>query len=91
MGDNPPEKTDMCSTAVGLNTLPQSRRFLSAYRKTVRGAGLQMGCRPSKDGNKAMSMYTRSETDSDYIRQATLTGNEQSLQKSKLLQKSSFT
>ena len=39
-GDNPPEKTDMCSTAVGLNTLPQSRRFLSAYRKTVRGAGL---------------------------------------------------
>ena len=72
MGDNPPEKTDMCSTAVGLNTLPQSRRFLSAYRKTVRGAGLQMGCRPSKDGNKAMSMYTRSETDSDYIRQAKL-------------------
>ena len=74
MGDNLPEKTDMCSTAVGLNTLPQSRRFLSAYRKTVRGAGLQMGCRPSKDGNKAMSMYTRSETDSDYIRQANQDG-----------------
>ena len=34
------------------------------------GAGLQMGCRPSKDGNEAMSMYTLSETDSDYIRQA---------------------
>ena len=70
MGDNPPEKTDMCSTAVGLNTLPQSLRFLSAYRKTVQGAGLQMGCRPSKDGNDAMSMYALSETDSDYIRQA---------------------
>ena len=31
---------------------------------------MKMGCRPSKDGNKAMSMYTLSETDSDYTRQA---------------------
>ena len=72
MGDNPPEKTDMCSTAVGLNTLPQSLRFLSAYRKTVQGAGLQMCRNTSKGGNDAMSIYTRSETDSDYIRQAKL-------------------
>jgi len=36
----------------------------------VQGAGLQMGYRPSKAGNDAMSMYTLSETDSDYIRQA---------------------
>ena len=38
----------------------------------MQGAGLQMGSRPSKDGNDAMSMYTISETDSDYLRQATL-------------------
>ena len=75
MGDNPPEKTDMCSTAVGLNTLPQSLRFLSAYRKTVQGAGLQMCRNTSKDGNDAMSIYTRSETDSDYIRQANYSDN----------------
>ena len=35
----------------------------------VLGAGLQMGFRPSKDGNEAMSKYTGSETGSDYIRQ----------------------
>ena len=35
----------------------------------MQGAGLQTGCRPSKDGNDAMSMYALSETDSDYIRQ----------------------
>jgi len=29
-----------------------------------------MGYRPSKAGNNAMSMYTLSETDSDFIRQA---------------------
>ena len=34
----------------------------------MQGAGLQTGCRPSKDGNDAMSMYALSETDSDYIR-----------------------
>ena len=39
----------------------------------MQGAGLQTGCRPSKDGNDAMSMYALSETDSDYIRQPTPT------------------
>ena len=72
MGDKPPEKTVICSTAVGQNSLPQSQRFLSAYRKAVQGAGLQTGFRPSKDGNDAMPMYTRSETGSYYIRQPTL-------------------
>jgi len=38
----------------------------------VQGDGLQMGCRPSKADNAAMSMYTLSETDSDYIRQTKL-------------------
>ena len=33
---------------------------------------MQTGCRPSKDGNDAMSMYALSETDSDYIRQPRL-------------------
>ncbi len=36
------------------------------------GAGLQMCRNTSKSGNDAMSIYTLSETDSDYIRQATL-------------------
>ena len=35
----------------------------------MQGAGLQTGFRPSKDGNDAMPMYTRSETGSNYIRQ----------------------
>ena len=34
------------------------------------GAVLQMCRNTSKDGNAAMSIYTLSETDSDYIRQA---------------------
>ena len=36
---------------------------------------MQMGSRPSKDGNDVMSMHTLSETDSDYIRQAKLKTN----------------
>ena len=36
------------------------------------GAVLQMCRNTSKDGNDAMSIYTPSETDSDYIRQAKL-------------------
>ena len=37
----------------------------------MQGVGLQMCRNTSKGGNDAMSIYTRSETDSDYIRQAT--------------------
>ena len=38
----------------------------------MQGAGLQMCRNTSKGGNDAMSIYTRSETDLDYIRQAEL-------------------
>ena len=38
----------------------------------MQGGILQMGYRPSKDDNDAASMYMLSETDSDYIAQATV-------------------
>ena len=37
----------------------------------MQGAGLQMALCPSKDGNEAIPIYMRSETDVGYIAQAT--------------------
>ena len=47
------------------------------------GAVLQMCRNTSKDGNDAMSIYTPSETDSDYIRQAIFQNMQAARQKSR--------